>query len=77
MKQVRYFEAMYLGAIEKHYTKDTADFKNWIKTLKFFDTATTVTYIAYDDGTTEGETQAEQGRLNPCKGVKNEKGYRN
>lgn len=55
MKQVRYFEAMYHGAIEKHYTKDTADFENWIKTLKFFDTATTVTYIAYDDGTTEGE----------------------
>ena len=57
MKQVRYFEAMYHGAIEKHYTKDAADFENWIKTLKFFDTSAAVTYIAYDDGTTEGKAE--------------------
>ena len=54
MKQVTYFEAMYHGAIEQHYTKDTKEFENWVSVLKFFDTATEVTYIAYDDGTTEG-----------------------
>ncbi len=55
MKQVTYFEAMYHGGIEQHYTKDTKDFENWIAVLKHFDTATEVTYIAYDDGTTEGK----------------------
>lgn len=55
MKQVTYFEAMYHGGIEQHYTKDTKDFENFVSTLKFFDTATEVTYIAYDDGTTEGQ----------------------
>lgn len=55
MKQVTYFEAMYHGGIEQHYTKDSKDFKNWVSILKRFDTATEVTYIAYSDGTTEGE----------------------
>lgn len=54
MKQVRYFEAIYHGGIEKHHTKNTKDFKDWIELLKKFDTALTVTYKEYDDGTFEG-----------------------
>lgn len=54
-KQVTYFEAMYHGGIEQHYVKDTAEFENWVNILKKFDTATEVTYVAYNDGTTEGQ----------------------
>ena len=54
-KQVTYFEAMYHGGIEQHYTKDTKDFENWLFVLGKFDTALKVTYIAYSDGTTEGQ----------------------
>lgn len=55
MKEVIYFEAIYHGGIEQHYTKNTKDFENWIAVLKHFDTATEIIYIAYDDGTTEGK----------------------
>lgn len=54
-KQVTYFEALYHGGIEQHYTHNTKDFENWVAMLKHFDTALQITYIAYDDGTTEGE----------------------
>lgn len=55
MKQVTYFEAMYHGGIEQHYTKNTEEFENWMAILKHFDTSAHATYIAYDDGTTEGK----------------------
>lgn len=55
MKQVTYFEATYQGGIAKHYTKDTEDFNNWVSTFKSLDPETEVIYIAYSDGTTEGQ----------------------
>ena len=57
MKQVRYFEAMYLGAITKHYTKDTEDFVQYVNLLKLFDTSMSITYISYDDGSTVGKAE--------------------
>lgn len=54
-KQVTYFEALYHGGIEQHYTKDTKDYENWVAVLKTFDTTLQITFVAYDDGTTEGE----------------------
>ena len=54
-KQVTYFEAIYHGGIEQHYVKDTKEFENWISVLKKFDTSLEVTYIAYNDGSIEGE----------------------
>lgn len=57
MKQVRYFEAMYHGTIANFYTKYTVDFECWTEALKSLDIPVTVTYIAYDDGTTEGKAE--------------------
>jgi hypothetical protein len=54
MKQVRYFEAIYKGKLEQHYTKDTEDFENWISILNHFDKNLKITYTAYDDGSTNG-----------------------
>ena len=57
MKQVRYFEAMYLGAITKHYTKDTEDFVTYVNSLELFDKSMAITYISFDDGTTVGKAE--------------------
>lgn len=59
-KQVTYFEANYKGNLEQHYTENTADFENWVSVLSRFDKEMKVTYIAYDDGTTEGQAAGYQ-----------------
>jgi hypothetical protein len=54
-KQVRYFEAIYKGNLEQHYVQDTEHFEGYKAIFEHFDTNSKITYIAYDDGTTEGE----------------------
>ena len=47
--KVKYFKVIYKGMEESHYTKNTADFYDWLRLFTKFDPNVRVTYIEFDN----------------------------